>query len=305
MATLKSFDLNGKKLSFANWISNLSPEETPFTSMTGKEGIDQTQFSWQTDTLRKPGVNAVIEASDAVDGTLTSTTVIHNNTQILRETLAVSDTANATSNYGRGSELQYQMEKAGKAIKSDLELAFLTQGARVVGTTGTAGKTAGYKGLIAAAGKADTDTGAITNKVTATAGKVTEAELFDLTYNLYLSGSKADTIMFHPSQAGFFSSLQEISGGQRTRIFENTPQVNLFVSSLVDPLGRAYNLVPNRVMPKNDIFFFTSNDWQQMVLRAPKRTELAKNGSYSKHMIEMEVGLRHRHPFASGLLTIK
>ena len=38
--TLVSYDLNGKKLSFANWISNLSPTETPFVSMTGKEAIN-------------------------------------------------------------------------------------------------------------------------------------------------------------------------------------------------------------------------------------------------------------------------
>lgn len=44
MATMTSYDLNGKKLSFANWISNLSPTDTPFVSMTGKEAIQQTLF---------------------------------------------------------------------------------------------------------------------------------------------------------------------------------------------------------------------------------------------------------------------
>ena len=51
MATLVSYDLTGKQLSFANWISNLSPTDTPFVSMTGKESIGQTLFQWQTDTL--------------------------------------------------------------------------------------------------------------------------------------------------------------------------------------------------------------------------------------------------------------
>ena len=39
MATLVSYDLTGKQLSFANWISNLPPTDTPFVSMTGKESI--------------------------------------------------------------------------------------------------------------------------------------------------------------------------------------------------------------------------------------------------------------------------
>ena len=49
---MTSYDLNGKKLSFANWISNISPTDTPFISMTGKEGVTQTTFQWQTDVLR-------------------------------------------------------------------------------------------------------------------------------------------------------------------------------------------------------------------------------------------------------------
>ncbi|MGL5014217.1 MAG: SU10 major capsid protein, partial [Bacteroidales bacterium] len=48
---MNSYDLKGNKLSFANWISNISPTETPFCSMTGKEAINQTKFQWQTDIL--------------------------------------------------------------------------------------------------------------------------------------------------------------------------------------------------------------------------------------------------------------
>lgn len=44
MATFTSYDVAGKKLSFANWISNLSPQDTYFCSATGKESINQTLF---------------------------------------------------------------------------------------------------------------------------------------------------------------------------------------------------------------------------------------------------------------------
>ena len=61
-----SYDQNGKKLSFANWISVLSPQDTPFVSMTGKESINQTIFSWQTDALASvDGNNAHVEGSRA------------------------------------------------------------------------------------------------------------------------------------------------------------------------------------------------------------------------------------------------
>lgn len=307
--TLVSYDLNGKKLSFANWISNLSPTETPFVSMTGKEAINQTLFQWQTDTLETANANnAVVEGSAAEAPVRSSTTVLSNVTQILRKVVRVSDTANALANYGRGQELQYQMEKAGKEIKRDLEVALLRNGAKVDGSGTVARKTAGFKALVAAKDAADPDTGAVVNKETAASGKITEAELFDLTYNLYLSGSNANIIMFHPKHASFFASLMETpaAGANRMKMFDGQDtKFNQYVSTVVDPLGQLFKLIPNRWMGKADVYFFTPSDWTQMVLRAPQRTKLAKDGSYEKWMVEMEVGLRHRNPYASGILTIK
>lgn len=307
--TLVSYDLNGKKLSFANWISNLSPTETPFVSMTGKEAINQTLFQWQTDTLETANANnAVVEGSAAEAPVRSSTTVLSNVTQILRKVVRVSDTANALANYGRGQELQYQMEKAGKEIKRDLEVALLRNGAKVDGSGTVARKTAGFKALVAAKDAADPDTGAIVHKETATAATITEAELFDLTYNLYLSGSNANIIMFHPKHASFFASLMETpaAGASRMKMFDGQDtKFNQYVSTVVDPLGQLFKLIPNRWMGEADVYFFTPSDWTQMVLRAPQRTKLAKDGSYEKWMVEMEVGLRHRNPYASGILTIK
>jgi hypothetical protein len=306
MSTFVSYEQNGKKLSFANWISNLSPQEVPFTSMTGKESIAQTLFQWQTDTLAPVAENAVIEGSAAPSEALSSTTVVNNITQILRKVVQVSDTANTLANYGRGKELQYQMEKKGKEIKRDLEFALLNQGAKVDGDAGTARKTAGYPGLVAALGVADADTSAIVNKDVLVDGTLTEVDLFDITYELYIAGSSANIIMFHPKHATFFSALQERSSteGNRQRIFENTTKFAVYVSTVVDPLGQEYKLVPNRWMPEESIYFFNPSDWTQMVLRAPSRTKLAKDGSYEKWMIEMEVGLRHRNPYASGVLNV-
>lgn len=307
MATLVSYDLSGKQLSFANWISNLSPTDTPFVSMTGKESIGQTLFQWQTDTLAAVNTaNAVVEGAAAVEDAATSTTVKSNVTQILRKVVKVSDTANALANYGRGRELQYQMEKRGKEIKRDLEAILLSAQTKVDGDGSNARKTAGFQALVAASGVADPDTGAVVNKTTSISGVITETELFDLTYNLYLAGANADTVMFHPKYASFFSSLQEKTGtGNRLRMFENTPKLSVYVSDFVDPLGQEFKLIPNRYMPEDAIYFFNPSDWTQMVLRSPTKQPLAKDGSYEKHMIEMEVGLRHRNPYASGILKIK
>lgn len=310
MAILQSYELNGNKLSFANWISNLSPVDTPFVSMTGKESIDQTMYQWQTDKLSRATANAQVEGSDAVDGNLAPTLIHSNFTQILRRVTSVSDTANVLSNYGRGKEVQYQLEKMGKELKRDLEAMFLTSDQDgAAAATGVAGKVACYKKLIAAKDAADPDTGAVVHKESAAEEVFAEADIFDMTYQLYLAGGKANTIMFHPKHVYLFSQMMKDPASAsvtRFKMFDGLDEkFNVYVSSIKDPLGQEFKLVPNRFMPEDYIYFFNPSDWTQMVLRAPEKTKLSKNGSSEKWMIEMEVGLRHRHPYASGALKLK
>lgn len=308
-----SYDLKGEKLSFADWVSNISPVETPFVSMTGKEAISQTTFQWQTDII--PAVkadNAEIEGSVPAFEDPASTKVEKNYTQIFRRSASVSDTANVVSYYGRQKEIGYQMEKAGSEIKRDMEVAFLNQGVGAAVANGTAGKTAGFLGLCGNKDAAAPDTGAVTYKETQTASIMTEKDLFDLTYNLYLANSKANVIMFHPKHAEFFTGLIEQStvnaaiNGNRMKMFGAMDEAyNSEVDTIIDPLGQRFALVPNRFMPADYFYFFNPADWTQMVLRAPKKIQLAKQGSSEEWVIEAELGLRHRNPNASGILKIK
>ncbi|MGL5015174.1 MAG: SU10 major capsid protein [Bacteroidales bacterium] len=323
---MSSYDLKGTKLSFADWISNISPTETPFCSMTGKEAISQTKFQWQTDVIPTANdKNAWAEGSaPAFEDEIKSTLVITNNTQIFRRAVSVSDTANVVAYYGRGKEIGYQMEKASLELKRDMEKAFLWQAAEGTAKAevgGDMGKpsssaagshTAGFLGLVASKEAVDKDTGAVVHHEigTAVAGVgLTEKDLFDMTYNLYLANSKANVIMYHPKHAGFFSGLLSVpdnSKGNRMKMFgAMDDEYNTEVDTIVDPLGQKFALVPNRQMPENYFYFFNPSDWTQMVLRAPKKIQLAKVGSSEEWMIEAEVGLRHRNAFASGILKLK
>lgn len=309
MATLMSYDLKGQKLSFANWVSNIVPADTPFTSMTGKEAIKHTLFKWQTDVLAAPdAANAQEEGSVAAAATHLKTIERSNFTQILRKVVNVSDSANAVDTYGRPSELAYQMEKATKELKRDLETILLSDQTKVQVAAGTPGKTDCFQALVAPVNVADNATTAVVHKETAASGVITEAELFDLTFNLYMAGSEANIIMFHPKHASFFASLAEtnVQGSNRMKMFEGlSDKYQKYVSNVVDPLGQAYQLIPNRFMPEGVVYFFNPKDWTQMVLRTPSRTKLDKTGSFERYMIEMELGLRHRNPYASGILKIK
>ncbi|MGL5013256.1 MAG: SU10 major capsid protein [Bacteroidales bacterium] len=313
MAMLQTFNLKGNKQSFADWISNLSPCETPFISMIGKEKTDQVQYSWQTDYLSKPDNTAQKEGSAPVAGDYaTGVTTVHTNfTQIFRKAVRVADTTKKIGLYGRASELAYQMEKAGMEIKRDVEHALLNSSADGrPGTAGLHGIAAGVQKLVAAAATKDPDSGAEVRKVvTYIAGanikKFTQLQVFDLTFQLYLAGSRANKVMVHPSNMWIFSDWigDNVVTPHVHRMFDGMDtKYNAHVSAFRDPLGQVFDIIPNRYMPTNQLFFFNEADWTQMVLREPEKTELAKTGSSEKHMIEMEVGLRHRNPFASGIL---
>lgn len=305
MAIFTSYDMKGQKLSFANWISNLSPTETPFVSMVGKESVDQVRFSWQTDRLSKPVANAQKEGEAAGDSTLSATTEHENFTQILRKIVRVTDSTKAIGLYGRGSELNYQMEKAGMELKRDLEHMFLNNGVGYIGDGSVQARhTSGFTALCSALDEADADTGAVVHFETA-APAIAEDDIWKMAYQLYLVGSKADTIMLHPEH-DVFEGLVSLPSGKRMRLFENLDaKFNSYVREVTSPLGQKFTIVYNRYMPTDKAFFFSASDWTQMVLRAPEKVELAKTGSATKYMIEMEVGLRHRNPFASGVLQVK
>lgn len=291
MATYQTYEMAGIKEEFADWVSDISPEYTPIVSMIRKFPVKNTMFQWQWDALSDVDTtNAFAEASDASDVKLTPTTIVQNYTQIMRKVVFVSDSANAVASHGRSKELFYQLTKASKELKRDNEGIFLLEAQ--VGTPGAAGtprKTASLGSLIDPSMKKT--------------GELSEALLFETTAALYTEGADPTIIMFHPSKAEFFSSLQEKSG-TRMRIFENDKRFVKQVEYLVDPLGQELKCLPNRWMPEDVVYILNPSDLGMAVLRAPKQVPLAKTGSAEKYMIEQEVGLRLNNPKSAAMIKV-
>ena len=292
-----SFEMEGVKSSFADWISNISPEYTPFTSMIAKFPVKNTRFQWQTDNLKDVDMNnAVAEGDNAQEATLTATEVHHNFTQILRKVVSVSDTANAVSSYGREKELFYQLKKASKEIKRDLETILLLKDQKgVPHSVLAAGRTASLGDLIS-------DDSSVATGVDPANWVDVEKDLFELTRILYTNGAEAGVILYNPVFAKSFSALQEKVDG-RVRIFQNDKRFVKQVETIVDPLGQELKCVPNRWMPKDIIYIIDPSDISLAVLRAPKQEKLDKAGSSELYLIEQEVGLRLNNPKAAGKIT--
>ena len=148
--------------------------------MIKSEKVNARVFEWQEDSLAAAANNAQVEGAAFTAGTLTATTMRTNNTQILSKVFEVSATADAVKTYGRAKETAYQMSKALKEIKRDLERAYIgVDNAAVTGNSSTA------REMASATQQISTDVDAGTNAT----DPLTEAKLLSLGETVFNNGS--------------------------------------------------------------------------------------------------------------------
>lgn len=129
----------------ADVIYNIAPTETPVMTAFGRGKADNTYTEWQTDDLAAAvTTNAQLDGDDVVSTTdsRTDTQRVGNYEQISRKIITVSGTANAVRRAGQKSAMAYEMAKAGKEIKRDMESTILTTQVATAGNSTVARKSA-------------------------------------------------------------------------------------------------------------------------------------------------------------------
>jgi len=121
--TFETYDAVGNREDLQNVIYNITPTDTPFMSSIGTGTATFTKHEWQTDSLASPAANAQAEGDDSPSAALSATTRVFNHTQISYKPVMVSGTQEQVIHAGVNSELAYQIAKAGKELKRDMELA--------------------------------------------------------------------------------------------------------------------------------------------------------------------------------------
>ncbi|MBF4178906.1 SU10 major capsid protein [Lelliottia nimipressuralis] len=308
---LNSYELNGVKESIADWISNISPRDFPFQSMIGKASTSQPKFEWQTDADEAVDANNALmegfEFSD-LDDTFAKTNVMTGYTQKMGKAVKVTGDADAQSAWGRGKESNYQAEKKARALKRDLEYALLNNGKSVAEVKGTSPrKLGGYQSMISSIDGGTTVIGDpltdVKTLITSASDKPTEQDIWDALAALWATGGKPEVLMISDTMKDVISGMQE--GEHRSRVFENTPEFSIEVNTLTDALGQTVKVVYNRNMPANTVYIFNADDWAAVMFRAPQTEVQGKSGDYIRSVLHMDVGLRHRNPWASAAILPK
>lgn len=205
MATYTTYDQVGKKEDVSDIISDISPLDTPMFTLMKSEKVQARVFEWQEDAIRASNAdNAIVEGADATIGSLTPTTMRSNTTQIMEESFQVSKTADAIATYGRAKETAHQLSKALKAIKKDVEAAFVGRDqAAVTGSSSGARKMASLINQIT------------TDENNATPAALTEAMLLSAGETAYNNGSDVSTFMIKPGDAQIVAGFAGSAGRNR------------------------------------------------------------------------------------------
>lgn len=288
---VKSFDLVGKKEDVSDYISMLSPTDTPFLSSIKTESVHNTLYQWQEDSLRAVAKNAKLEGADATDTNRDQPVMRSNGTQILEETFKVSGTADAVKTYGRDKATAYETMKTGKLVKMDLEHSLVGTGQTYVqAAAAVAGEFAGVQAQIAA-----------TTTVDAASAALTEDMVIEAQEKQYDAGAEASTLMIKPSDAVIVAGWA--TNATRSReVGPSDKKLTNVINVYESPFGTV-RVVKNRRLRATDAILYDAKHWKLAVLRNWFREKLAKTGDADRYMLLGEFGLKHSNREATALIT--
>ena len=302
MAVYQTYQTVGIREDLADIIYSISPTETPFMSGVAKTKATNTSHQWQTDALADVAANAAVEGAAISYGTQSATTKETNYTQISTKAVQVSGTNDAVTSAGRNNELAYQVAKAAKELKRDMETALLSNNAAEAGDATTARELGGVQTWIetnvdAGAGGSGAGNGAA--RTDGTQRAFTEDQLKNVIKSVWDNGGDPSMIM-----VGSFNK-QKLSGftGGSTRF---DPAENKRLVAAVDVYESdfgAMQVTPNRFQRARDAFVITPDLFAVSFLRDFALEDLAKTGDAAKQFLVCEYTLESRNEAGSGIVA--
>ena len=311
MATYQTYQTVGIREDLADIIYNISPTETPFMSGVAKNKATNTTHQWQTDALADVAANAAVEGDAISYATLAASAKEENYTQISTKGIQVSGTNDAVTSAGRNNELAYQVAKAAKELKRDMETALLSNVAKAAGDASTARKLGGCQTWIetnvdAGAGGSGAGNGAA--RVDGTQRAFTEDQLKGVLRSCYNEGGNPNMIM-----VGAFNK-QKLSGftGGSTR-FDAAEDRRLITSiDVYESDFGTMQVAPNRFIRGanstaakvgQDALILEMDYWSVSFLRDFSLQTPAQTKDADQRFMVAEYTLESRNEKASGMVT--
>ena len=303
--TYSKYDAVGLREDLTDIIYNISPTDTPFMSSIAKSKATAVNHEWQLDSLAAASdTNAKIEGDEVSFSAPSSTTRRGNVTQISTKSVIISGTLEAVNKAGRNSELAYQISKASKELKRDMETSLCDNNAQVAGDDSTARELSGLGSWLktnqsAGAGGSAPSTSGTNARSDGTQRAFTEDQLKTVIKSVWDNGGDPSMVM-----VGSFNK-QKLSGftGGSTRF---DPAENKRLVAAVDVYESdfgALQVTPNRFQRARDAFVVTPDLFAVAFLRDFSLEDLAKTGDAMKQFLLVEYTLESRNEAGSGIVA--
>tara|TARA_R110000851_G_scaffold332695_1_gene509544 strand:+ start:5972 stop:6928 length:957 start_codon:yes stop_codon:yes gene_type:complete len=307
--TTSTYDAIGDREDLSDVIYDISPTSTPFLSGIAHTTATATNHEWQTDTLEAASsTNAVIEGNDATTTQGPASVRLGNLTQISDKVPRVTRTQRQVQSAGRGDELDYQIMKAAKELKRDMESAMLANKVKATGSTSIARQLAGIEtwlatntnlGSTGTAGSLGT-----TLRVAGTPRALAEDDLKTVLSAAWDQGGEPDTILVGAFNKQAMSSF--VGGGasgpaQRT-VDGNSSTVNTAIDVYVSDFG-SLRVIPSRFQVQESMLVLQMDMWAMATLANFQETPLAKTGDSDRVQLLSEYTLESRNEASSGIIA--
>tara|TARA_R110001632_G_scaffold123859_1_gene236601 strand:- start:340 stop:1287 length:948 start_codon:yes stop_codon:yes gene_type:complete len=301
--TFDTYDSVGIREDLKDVIYNISPEETPFYSKSGKTTAKNTLVEWQTDSLRASAANAHIEGDATTAEARTATSRLGNYTQIFKNAVVVSDSDDSVDNAGRAKEIAYQTLKIAKEQKLDIEKALFDNNARAAGNSTTARELAGTGAWLTTntsfgSGGADPTGDGTDARTDGTQAAFSQARFDGVMQSIWEEGGKPDTVYLSAFQMNVALGFTG-NNNQRSSVQAGDERVIKSLAVYVTPWGTV-EFMPSRENRSRDVYIMQDAMWECAVLRSTKNVALAKTGDNTTRQVVTELTLCSKNEAANG-----
>lgn len=312
----------------SNMIYNIAPYATPFISGAGSGRATNTYSEWQTDDLHTVDpTNARVDGADAGIDQSEASTRVGNHCQISDKRIKVSGRAEAVDKAGRRSEMAYQLMKAGRSLKRDMEAIITSQQASVGGTGAAAAKLGGAMAWCVSGtggsylpGATGSATGWVAGAIVApTAGTpraLSETLIRTGAEGAYTFGGEPTVLMMAPGVKTRLSTFMFTSSARVATLYKDTQgdgnkqatatgAIDVFVTDF-----GALAMTPNRFWGHNAtspnetyIGGLQMNMWAVLYLRSFRTNVLARTGDAENRQLIVDYTVRASNQAANFVIA--
>jgi hypothetical protein len=284
----------GNAEDISDFITSISPKDTPFYSACGKTKATATNHEWLEDSLRAAGDNKKVEGFEYTVTNPTPRVRLGNYTQIFSVGYGVTDTQEVVLKHGLTSEIAYQMRKGMKEMGLDVENALITQAAKSAGSASTARQFGGAPYWIATNVVPLAGTGSGVWPV------LSEDDMNTALQECWRAGGTPAKVYLSGDNKRTVSAW---SGEGDKYLDQNSKKLVNSISIYESDFG-IVSFVPHRMMDNSKVFVIDPEYWKVATLRPMHTAKLPKTGDSQKRVIVGELTLEARAERASAMITL-